>query len=406
MTALQILPEGLIARPQAGHNLGNVADDWEAAELWLTGLSIKRKGKASQTDATYGYHMAKIRWYCENVSKITLSRWSSQEAIIFLQFLQKVPKDCIATKGSRQHHPGWTPFRVQPSNSSQADIQRVLHSLFKSWHRQGYIRFIPECLDGADRGNPANVHRAISLDLYDLVLQNIDDEMAQTVCQRMLARRDRFVFSALRGLGLRASELVLARMSAFRLLSVPGTEKTYWVFDVLAETAKGSKARTIPVPVPVFDALRLYRRAFGLPTVPGPEETALLILSPRTMPVLINGIKVKYTKDRQFFQAWTPVRTRQGIYEIVKARLKAAADQLDAKKDDRGAQLRQASPHWLRHTFAKASLLVGQDQRSVAAHLGHASIETVMLYSEQDVLDLIAAKERAQPGSLAMQKQI
>lgn len=403
MTDLEILPEGLIARPQPGHNLGNVADDWDAAEFWLAGLRIKRKGKASQTDATYRYHLAKIRWYCENVSKITLSRWSNQDAIRFLEFLRQVPADCLAAKGSRQHQPGWTPYRVQPSESSQADIQRVLHALFKSWHRQGYIRFIPDCLDGADRGQPVNVHRAISLDLYDLVLQTIDDDMAPTVCQRMQARRDRFVFVALRGLGLRASELALARMSAFRLLSVPGTGKTYWVFDVLAETAKGSKARTIPVPAAVFDALQLYRRAFGLPAEPAQEETTALILSPRTMPVLINGAKVRYTRDRQFFQAWTSVTSRHGIYAIVKDRLIATANLLDARNDKRGVLLREASPHWLRHTFAKATLLAGQEMRSVAGHLGHSSMNTVMRYSEQDVIDLITASERALPGSIAGQ---
>lgn len=93
--------------------------------------------------------------------------------------------------------------------------------------------------------------------------------------------------------------------------------------------------------------------------------------------------------------------TRQGIYEIVTERLEAAAVMLDASGDERSAELRKASPHWLRHTFAKATLLGGQDLRSVAGHLGHSSMNTAMRYSEQDALDLILAMEKSQPGSLA-----
>jgi site-specific recombinase XerD len=64
-------------------------------------------------------------------------------------------------------------------------------------------------------------------------------------------------------------------------------------------------------------------------------------------------------------------------------------------------QLRQASPHWLRHTFAKAALLTGQDIRHVAAWLGHRDLGTTMVYTEQEALDLIRATNSATPGLLA-----
>lgn len=373
MNEIALVPTNLVARPEPGHNLGPVADDWEAAEVWLAVLRAKRKGKVGQTEATYRHHLAKIRWYCEHVSGITLSRWNSLDALAFLKFLREVPASYIAAPGSRAHRPNWTPFRKQPSESSQADIQRVLHALFMLWRDQGYIRFIPLGLAGASHARPVNTQRAISLELYQLILNSMEAVTPETVMQRMQLRRDQFVFAALRGLGLRASELVKAKMSAFRPLSVRCTSKTYWVFDVRADTAKGSKPRTIPVPVEVFAALQNYRRAFGLPADPGPKEETGLVMSPRTMPVLISGAKVRYTRDRQFFNAWTTVMTRQGIYEIVTERLEAAAVMLDASGDERSAELRKASPHWLRHTFAKATLLGGQDLRSVAGHLGVVS---------------------------------
>ncbi|WP_020655591.1 tyrosine-type recombinase/integrase [Massilia niastensis] len=65
------------------------------------------------------------------------------------------------------------------------------------------------------------------------------------------------------------------------------------------------------------------------------------------------------------------------------------------------SRLRDASSHWLRHTFAMATLLKGQEIRSVAALLGHSSVNTTMVYTGQQTLDLVRAFEEAEPHSLA-----
>lgn len=51
--------------------------------------------------------------------------------------------------------------------------------------------------------------------------------------------------------------------------------------------------------------------------------------------------------------------------------------------------------------FATTALLGGQDLRVVAPALGHASATTAMVYTEQDTLDLVRAREREMPGSVA-----
>jgi site-specific recombinase XerD len=80
-------------------------------------------------------------------------------------------------------------------------------------------------------------------------------------------------------------------------------------------------------------------------------------------------------------------------------RVAAAAEFLEGAGDSAGGeQLRQASPHWLRHTFAKAALLTGQDIRHFAAWLGHRDLGTIMVYTEQDALDQIRAWEAEQAG--------
>lgn len=119
-----------------------------------------------------------------------------------------------------------------------------------------------------------------------------------------------------------------------------------------------------------------------------------------------SGNVIKDVQSRRFFQAWRPVTTRHGLYHIVKTRLAAAAEFLDEVGDvDRANQLRLASPHWLRHTFAKGALLSGQDIRHVAALLGHSDLATTMVYTEQDALDLIRSANRLMPGVLASESK-
>jgi site-specific recombinase XerD len=68
--------------------------------------------------------------------------------------------------------------------------------------------------------------------------------------------------------------------------------------------------------------------------------------------------------------------------------------------------LREASPHWLRHTFAKSAPMTGQDLRTVAGWLGHRDNATTMIYTEQQALDLIRTTEQASPGVPAREGQV
>jgi integrase/recombinase XerC len=238
-----------------------------------------------------------------------------------------------------------------------------------------------------------------------IVLEAMDAEEKPTFSRRQAYARDRFLFIALRQLGLRTSELVKATMSAFYRLSDPQDGKTYWVMVVREETAKGQKERKIPVPRLVLEALAIYREAFGMASLPDAAESLALLLSTRTnrAAMLSGGSAIKDIQSRRYFQAWLPVTTRHGLYYIVKKRLGEAAAFLESVGDiERSIILRQVSPHWLRHTFAKAALLSGQDIRHVASVLGHSDLSTTMVYTEQDALDLIRSTNRIVPGLLAI----
>ena len=300
----------------------------------------------------------------------------------------------------------YTPFRKQPSTSSGADILRCTHAMFKVFHGTSYIRMNPMQLMKTRKARRINTGRAISIDLYDEILQHLERQPRKNEEAHRLYARDRFVLIALRELGLRASELVGANMTDLSALTDPANRKTYWVFKVREETVKGGAARTVPFTNVAMEAFLAYRRAFGLPPLPDAQDEYPLLLSPRTAAMYIGEKPIRDAESRRYFGSWGSISFRKSLYHIVKARLAetAAALRADGRTDDADA-LGKASPHWLRHTFAKAAVLNGRDIRVVAALLGHASVTTTMIYTEQDALDVVRAHEKDDPGGVAQKQQ-
>lgn len=404
------LPANLmIAAPQPDHGLGPVEDDWHAAEVWLRSVARKSKTGSPETVATYRFHLAKLRWYCENVLRVTPSRWTVQDVEAFKGFLADLPFDALCARVAidsekpgryvKPTEPGYTPFRSQPAPGSRADIERFVHAMFKAWHATGYIRLNPMALDGAGSRRTINANRAIDVDVHALVLATMEREQLDRPTARQSNLRDRFILVALRELGLRASELVGSSMNAFRQISDPKTKRRYWVFRVDAAVAKGGKKRWVPVTSTLLKVLEEYRMAFDLPPQPAPAERGALLLSSHTRAVLIAGKPVRSASDRRFLGAWRELTTRQHLFAIVKARLEATAKVIEAEDIALANELRRASPHWLRHTFAKAALLQGQSMREVAGLLGHTSMDTTMVYTNQAAIDSVRAYERENMGA-------
>ena len=400
--------ELMTSSPEPGHALGDVSDDWAAAAVWLAAVARKSGNGSTATRDTYGFHLAKLRWYCENVARITPSRWSMQDVEHFYLFLEDLPDDALCATGegrfSTQGEPGYTPFRKRPARSSQSDIHRFVHAMFKAWHSMGYIRINPMALTGTMSSRKIKAERSLSEVVFETVLDTLAGSEVISFAERQRQLRDMFILTAFKELGVRASELVGAKMGAFYQLPDPSTKNRYWIFLVTAETGKGAKERRIPVTRALLSSLMVYRQAFGLPAMPTHGDETPLLLSSRTKAVQIGDKKIKHVNDRRFFGAWRAVGTRQGLYKIVKERLALAGEGLrDTGAFDLADELDRASPHWLRHTFAKAALLKGKSMREVASLLGHSSVDTTMIYTDQDALDLVRALERAAPDVVAVE---
>lgn len=112
--------------------------------------------------------------------------------------------------------------------------------------------------------------------------------------------------------------------------------------------------------------LTAYRAARGLPAAPAAHEV---------LP-LIHGFKGGSLQEG-------------GLYAEVKAVFEAVASDLQADDPARAVLLRVASPHWLRHAYAKTLVVDHQVPLPVAqALLGHASVQTTAAYAKTDLSQL------------------
>lgn len=81
----------------------------------------------------------------------------------------------------------------------------------------------------------------------------------------------------------------------------------------------------------------------------------------------------------------------RGLYDEIKAVLRAVATEKESTDTAGAALLRSVSPHWLRHAHAHARTLM-IDKRvplpAVHALLGHASVQTTAAYAKTDLSQL------------------
>jgi integrase/recombinase XerD len=165
-----------------------------------------------------------------------------------------------------------------------------------------------------------------------------------------LGLRDRAMLELLYASGLRAGELVGARLEN---LDLDGR--------VIRVTGKGNKTRIVPVGTKACDAIRDYLD--------------------KERPRLVS----KKTGSHVFLSHHGKNLTTVRLWQIVKATAKRA-----------GIETR-VYPHLLRHSFATHLLGGGADLRVIQEMLGHADISTTQIYTHVDQSRLKAVHRKFHP---------
>jgi site-specific recombinase XerD len=364
---------GRLFNPHAHTNTLGAADDLAALQAFMR----ERAGRSVHTWRAYVAELERLTRWCTEAGLGPLSDLTRQDLLRYkaaLARLAAVPVRTEDTNADRVALPasGSTsapaltitpPSPPKPlSEKSQARALAVIASLFRYWHATGYLLGNPAA--GFTGGSRAQAGFVPTRFIPGPLLEKCDAWVAQCTAapgagleqQRLAAIWTLFRFS-----GARLAELAWHAPSKMPKLELDAGGK-----GLLTVRGKGNKIRAIPLPSICNEVLRSYRVARGLAVETDPMESV----------PLLHGAKGGALGEA-------------GLYKLVKNLLLAVASDLQDSNPAGAALLREASPHWLRHAYARTLVV---DKRvplpAAQALLGHASVQTTAAYAKTDLTQL------------------
>lgn len=351
----------------------HAGNDAQAVQEFLDHL----REKSETTRATYAKEIERLLLWCIHEAGQTITELKETDFRRYRRFMQKPPRrwcDSVRKKNQRKRpdgelNPDWRPFAGALSDNSVAKAERTLSSFFGYLTKKRYADVNPlpritrqERPRFRDRHLPReSLVRALA------ILEERYKESSDAGANNAQSRA-RFLLQLYFYLGLRLSEVANHRMGHFYREQDHGED--LWFLRV---TGKGDKLRDIPVPDEFLQALQTFRQRLRL-------RTALPTIGEKT------ALVPKLNKDGSF-NSDAPVTARR-IAAIVQDAFDKAAVLLEARNQgddaEHAARLRQASSHWVRHTYGTSMVDAGMPLTDVRDNLGHASVVTTEIYLHDD----------------------
>lgn len=279
-------------------------------------------------------------------------------------------------------HPAWRPFRGALSPASRRQSLVILQGMFAWLVEAGWLKHNPFRLmrDKSRRLNnqTPRIERYLESDLWAWFWQWLNKPAAveqEAVVKRAIEKGNRahfeqsrlqFIFGFAYLLAPRISEMADARMGDFQR-----SEGRWWWHVV----GKGSKVARIPLPDDMLDCLGQWRKALGLPHYPSALEA-----------------------DTPLLRALDGQRSlgHNQLYRLIKATFQQAAQSLEEESGppQHVAALRQATPHWLRHTSITHQAQSGISLRHLAESARHARLDTTSRYLHNEDIEWHSEQQR------------
>lgn len=246
------------------------------------------------------------------------------------------------------------------------DLDVPMQRLYTSWGRVRYSRYQPLLTGVADHARPAqprSIFRArkgvkrrtpvLTPTQVGVILDGCLPA-ADTVTSRLVAARDRLLFTLLAETGLRLGEALVLR----HVDIAAGTGGTPRVLvEPRYDHPHGCLVKNgRPRELFISDELEALYSAY----VWGLVDAGIDV----TVPDLAQHFVFVNVARQPYFKALSP----DSVYDKVDSLTRHHPDQLP----------RRWSPHWLRHTHATALLLAGVAPHVVMRRLGHADIQTTL----------------------------
>ena len=314
-----------------------------------------------ETLRSYIKEVERLLLWCLHVSKTNISSLRRDDLTQYQAFLKHpMPKKVwCGPSVSRIKKDGainmnWRPFVKGLSPTSLQKTIRILDSFFNYLVQTNYLMGNPLAVDRRrkkrNKIKPNIIDRYLEIDEIQTVLKALAKHPVKNETKQFQVIRAKYIILLLFYSGLRIAEAANHTMGNF--IQRQGN----WFLRV---KGKGNKTREIPMPDELKEALADFRLKVGLSSSEPKfrEKTPL--------------IPMKNLK-----QSISPRR----IDQILKWAFELGANQLEVNQPQKASKLKQASAHWLRHSYVTYLLDAGASLKVAQENAGHSDIGTTMHY--------------------------
>jgi site-specific recombinase XerD len=356
--------------------------DAQLVRTWLDTKYAAGLGIRANTRAQYALEAHRLLWYAHALGR-PLASWQVADANGYLAFLADPPAHAVGDGRVRQESPAWRPLRGPLSEASLRQTATIVGGLFE-WLvgvlalRVNPFQAVPRARSA--RG-PGSQRRFLEAEQVAAVFDAVEARPAPTLWAQLHKARDRLLLALLFHTGLRASEVTALSWPDFERQR--GKHGDFWTVRI--REAKGGSDQLVPCDN-VMAELARFRQLVGLSPEPRATDTMAVVPAMAGGRQCLAPLTDKLALQRRLSR---PVRTRQGLYAIVRQVFEAAALRLEASGYAEGAaNLRAASTHWLRHSHATHLLRAGVPVTDVQRTLRHRDINTTRRYTHEALEDV------------------
>ncbi|MBU9564345.1 integrase [Burkholderia multivorans] len=360
---------GTFRAPRATCTL-DADNDYAAVHAWLSLHESAATRRAYRKEAE-----RLILWAIVERGR-ALSSLTTEDALAYRAFLRRpTPHERWIGPVRPRGAPDWRPFSGALSARSAAYALSVLGAMFRWLIEQRYVLANPFAgvkvrdTRGASALDTSHAFTEGEWLLVRTIADGLEfrkTDVPAAAWTPAAAQRLRFILDFGYATGLRASELVGATLGDIDT----DAHGDAW----LKVVGKGSKAARVALPPLARTALDRYLVARRLPVTPvrWRPDTPLIPRLTEDGAAPITSVRLWKVMQRFFVQT---------------------ADLVEADNPALAQKLRQASPHWMRHTHATHALARGAELTTVRDNLRHASISTTSIYLHGD--DVKRARQMA-----------
>lgn len=330
-------------------------NDYEAVQAWLSLQESTATMRAYRKEAE-----RLILWAVIERGK-PLSSLTTEDAVAYRAFLRSpTPTSRWVGPATSRTSIEWRPFTGNLSAHSVAYALSVLGALFRWLIQQRYALANPFAgikVRGGSRAIEGGSARAFT-DGEWAIIHTVAEELEwghgwnSAAAQRLL-----FILKFAYATGLRNSELVQAKLGDIEV----DRYGEHW----LKLVGKGGKPAKVALPTFARSALDLYLLQRRLPLTRSLWDPQIHLIGTLS-------------------SEGAPAISTARLWAILKRFFNLTADAVVADNPGLASRLRQASPHWMRHTHATHALARGVDLTTVRDNMRHASLATTSIYLHSD----------------------